>query len=118
MVAANAESAFVMRTTQEVHVTAPWICRHVWPPITRSVTAEAFVNVEPVGALIRNSKDPHVRSAPPALESALNTSKRRQAPKSWNPTFYKGGFELEMCKNVFALDCEGEKKFKNRSVRV
>lgn len=74
----NAESAFVTLTTQEVHVTAPWIRRRVWLPIIRSVTAEAYVNVEPVGALIQNSRDPHVRSAPPALESALNTSKRRK----------------------------------------
>lgn len=74
MATVNAESAFVMLTTQEVHATVPWICRHVWPPIIRSVMAEACVNVEPVGALILNSRDPHVRSAPPALESALNTS--------------------------------------------
>lgn len=82
MVAANAEYAFVMLTTQEVHATVPWIRQRVWPPIIRSVMAEARVNVEPVGALILNSRDPHVRSAPPALESALNTSKLGKPPSS------------------------------------
>lgn len=82
MAAVYAEPAFVMLTTQEVHVTAPWIRRHVWPPIIKSVTAEAYVNVESVSALILNSRAPRVRSAPPALESALNTSKRREPPSS------------------------------------
>lgn len=78
--AANVESAFVTLTTQEVPVTAPWIRQHAWPPITRSVTEEAYVNVEPVGALIQNSRGPHARSAPHALECARSTSKCRKPP--------------------------------------
>lgn len=75
MDAASAECVCVTPCGQEAPVIAPWTIAHVWPPTSRSVTAEENVNVAPVSAPTPNSRVPPVKPAPPVQESALSTSK-------------------------------------------
>lgn len=56
-------------------VTVLWTTAHVWPPTSRSVTAEEDVSVAFASAQTPSSRVPHVKPALPVQESALNTSK-------------------------------------------
>lgn len=80
-----------MPTTRGAPANAPWINPPAWPRMGRSATVVGNATVESANVVIRSSRVPPARPAPPVLASAVSTSE-----SCWTPGVFvwDSGFPL------------------------